>query len=277
MTQERPGIAEIADRLISHMDRSRRLYVLLIAASLALAAASFAFMGIVLSPGAAPAVGTEYGLGPGGAVGHLDRGVLGAYEGAFEGRLLGGSDGPDGPFYGEFVGEFGGRTSVMSGEFYGSFDGEFDDFHEGLLPGEEFGMYEGAFEGEFYGEFYGMDDPGEFALSLGIETLPGEFDVVYVPEGGYPPTFIASAGEGPPADVTSAVAGFAGVMSAISLLVLYVGLRESMFYSDWAPRFKKYKEQRDAIDRELDPDEAGSRGGQQRDAAGREPGPTPSS
>ena len=253
------GIAEIADRLISHMDSSRRLYVLLIAASLALAVASFAFMGLMLAPGGVPAVGLEYDfLDEGGEAGYLGRGVLGIYEGTFEGRLLGGADGPAGPFYGEFVGEFGGQPSIMSGEFHGSFDGSFDDFYAGMVPGDEFGMYEGVFEGEFLGEFYGMADPQEFEKSIrpaSLRDLAGtEYDVVYLPEPGAVPTFIASSGGGPPTDVTSAVAGFVGIMSAISLLVLYVGLRESMFYSDWAPRFKKYKKQREAIDRELDSD-----------------------
>lgn len=266
------GIAEIADRLISHMDSSRRLYMLLIAASLALAVASFAFLGLMLAPGGVPAVGLEYEfLDEGGEAGYLGRGVLGIYEGTFEGRLLGGADGPTGPFYGEFVGEFGGQPSIMSGEFHGSFDGSFDDFYAGMVPGDEFGMYEGMFEGEFLGEFYGMANPQEFEKSIrpaSLRDLAGtEYDVVYVPETGAVPTFIASSGEGPPTDVTSAVAGFVGIMSAISLLVLYVGLRESMFYSDWAPRFKKYKKQREDIDRELDSD---------RDGTG-EQEPTPSS
>lgn len=224
---ERPGIAEIADRLISHMDRSRRLYVLLIASSLALAVTSLAFMALVLSPGAVPA-GPAY---------EYYGGMPGAYEGVFEGRLLGSADGPAGPFYGEFVGEFDGEASAMYGEFAGSFDGTFDDLYDGAAPGGELGVFEGRFEGVFYGEFYGLDDHGEFAGSLGDAPV------------GYPAAAVPPAGQ--PGGIAPALAAFVGVIAAMSLLVLYVGLRESMFYSDWAPRFKKYREQRDAIDREL--------------------------
>ena len=230
---ERPGIAEVADRLISHMDRSRRLYMLLIASSLALAVASLAFMALALSPGAMTAAGPAY---------EYYGGMPGAYEGVFEGRLLGSADGPAGPFYGEFVGEFDGAPSALYGEFVGSFEGTFDDLYDGA-PDGELGVFEGRFEGVFYGEFYGMDDPGAFARSLQGGDAP-------VPAGAPPPA-------GQPSGIAPALAAFVGVIAAMSLLVLYVGLRESMFYSDWAPRFKKYREQREAIDRELGSPEEG--------------------
>lgn len=247
---EGAGIAEIAERLIMHMDRSRRLYVLLIAASFASAITSFAFVGLMLAPGGVPAAGPEYESYPElvGLALHPEGGVLGTFGGTLEGRLVGEADGPGGPYYGEFVGSFGGRDALMSGRFAGSFDGRLEGPPGGAAR-DQFGIYEGTFEGSFSGAFYGMDDPQEFAAMLESGIGAG-YEVVYIPEGGAP-LFIASDGRGPPTDVTSAVAGFMGAMAGISLLVLYVGLRESMFYSDWAPRFKRFREQRDEIERDL--------------------------
>ena len=250
---EGAGIAEIAERLIMHMDRSRRLYVLLIIASLASAVTSLGFMGLMLAPGGVPAAGPDYEFYPdvhGGLAGYPGGGLFGSYGGSFEGRLLGDADGSAGPYFGEFVGSFDGRHAAMSGEFAGSFEGEFERFEDGM-GSDSFGIYEGSFEGEFRGAFYGMQDAGEFAGSLepGAMAEAG-YDVVYLPEYDGP-LFIASDGDGPPTDITSAMAGFLGAMAGISLLVLYVGLRESMFYSDWAPRFKRFREQREQIDRDL--------------------------
>ena len=252
VSKESAGIAEIAERLIMHMDRSRRLYVLLIVASFASAITSMAFMGLMLAPGGVPATGPDYefypdiagdpSLYPGG-------GLLGSYEGTFEGRLLGEADGSAGPYYGEFVGSFGGREAAMSGELSGSFDGRFEYFGDGM-GSDSFGMYEGTFEGAFRGAFYGMEDPDGFAGLL--ERDEAGYEVVYIPEYDGTPLFLASDGDGPPTDITSALAGFLGAMAGISLLVLYVGLRESMFYSDWAPRFKRFREQREQIERDLE-------------------------
>lgn len=253
--------------------------MLLVAASLASAVTSMAFAGLMLAPGGVPAAGPEYEFRPEalhGLAAHPGGGLLGSYEGVFEGRLLGGADGPDGPYYGEFVGHFGGRQAAMSGEFVGSFDGfaydilnepdsaamsgepvgssdgESGDLRGGLAEGDSFGLYEGAFEGSFRGAFYGMDEPAEFAGSLEPDAAAVDgYEVVYLPEYDGVPLFIASDGYGPPTDVTSAMAGFLGATAAISMLVLYVGLRESMFYSDWAPRFKRFREQREQIERDL--------------------------
>lgn len=248
--KESAGIAEVAERLIMHMDRSRRLYVLLIVASFASVATSLAFVGLMLAPGGVPATGPDYEFYPdtaGDPSAYPGGGLLGSFDGSFEGRLLGESDGSAGPYYGEFVGSFGGRDASMSGEFAGSFDGRFERFGDGA---GSFGVYEGTFEGEFRGAFYGMQDPGEFAASL--ENDEAGYEVVYIPEYDGTPLFLASGGDGPPTDITSALAGFLGATAGISMLVLYVGLRESMFYSDWAPRFRRFREQREQIERDLE-------------------------
>lgn len=184
----RAGITESIDSLIAHMNASRRLYMVLIAAAFVIGPVSVAFAAVVLFPGIATEVGPDYELSvefDPGAVNIDDyyglpaNHTIGTYSGPFTGKMLGHhtdvdgnlitgagrEDGEYGVFYGEFAGEFGGERAVLTGEMLGEFTGEVHSIvDEGSTPETDIddhlyyasiGVYEGRFDGDFLGMFFG--------------------------------------------------------------------------------------------------------------------------
>lgn len=184
----RAGITESIDSLIAHMNASRRLYMVLIAAAFVIGPVSAAFAAVVLLPGIATEVGPGYELSvefdeSAGDVweyyGLPANHTIGTYSGTFTGKMLGHhtdvegnlitgagrEDGEYGVFYGEFVGEFGGERAVLTGELLGEFTGEVHSIaDEGSMPVTDtddhlyyvsIGVYEGRFDGDFLGMFFG--------------------------------------------------------------------------------------------------------------------------
>ena len=188
-----------------------------------------------------------------------------------------------GGYYGEFVGRFDGEPAVMSGEFAGEFAGGFDNFYEGVEhlhadhPGDPhfdafmdvhmdtFGIYDGEFEGTFTGSFYNIRDYDAFAEKIEAmdpaDILKGadSLNLEYVPTDSElgsesPLRFMAIDDADTPhsqTDITFIMVAFMAVMLAVSVAVLYVGIREFLFYSRWSPRFARYTRQRKSIDDEL--------------------------
>ena len=184
----RAGITESVDSLIAHMNASRRLYMVLVAAALVMGPVSAVFAAFVLLPGIATEVGPDYELSVELDINTDDIGdyyglpadhIIGAYSGSFAGKMLGHHtdeegnlitgagrmDGERGFFYGEFVGEFDGEFAVLTGEVIGEFTGELHSIvDEGSTPGIDvddhlyyasIGVYEGRFDGDFAGMFFG--------------------------------------------------------------------------------------------------------------------------
>ena len=184
----RAGITETVDALIAHMNASRRLYMVLIAAAFVVGPASAVFAAVLLFPGIATEVGPDYELSIdfddgidsiGDYYGLPANHTIGGYSGSFTGKMLGHhtdeagnlitgagiEDGEFGVFYGEFVGEFGGERAVLTGEMLGEFTGEVHSIaDEGAARGADIddhlyyvsiGVYEGRFDGEFIGMFFG--------------------------------------------------------------------------------------------------------------------------
>lgn len=184
----RAGITESIDSLIAHMNASRRLYMVLIAAAFVIGPVSAVFAAVVLLPGIATEVGPGYELSVefdevtgdmweyyGLPANH----TIGTYSGPFTGKMLGHhtdvdgnlitgagmEDGEYGVFYGEFVGDFGGERAVLTGEMLGEFTGEVHSIaDEGSMPVTDtddhlyyvsIGVYEGRFDGDFLGMFFG--------------------------------------------------------------------------------------------------------------------------
>lgn len=191
------GLPELVEGLISHMNRTRRLFLILMMTAFLIAPASLVLALVILSPGITLAgpeysfmveydelphgIYTEHGDGF-----YWEEGTYGEFEGRMEGRLLGERFGqsPGGhanvtAYAGEFVLEppeaFGGRmphanATAYTGEFVGEFDGmpavfigDFVGTFEGDSVGlyedrDSYGLYDGLFEGIFVGFFEVGDD-----------------------------------------------------------------------------------------------------------------------
>lgn len=212
----RAGIAETVDSLIVHMNSSRRLYKMLIAAAFIIAPASISFALVVLLPDIATEVGPDYeirvDLGPEAEdiaeeyFGLPPNHTIAAYSGPFTGKMLGHhideeggfltSAGPRederGGFYGEFVGEFDGEHATLAGEMVGAFTGEVHSIIEeggapdwkvdGHLRYVSIGVYEGRFDGNFSGLFFGASN----ATAMG-EKIKGHSFLEYMEGGGDQP------------------------------------------------------------------------------------------
>ncbi len=203
----------------------------------------------------------------------------------------GGAPGAASVYYGEFAGLFNGIRGAMFGEFVGTFTGEAEMLHPGgpgAAGAGGPGMYSGEFAGTFTGSFAPAGAGGAEALAGMVEQggpAPGapdpagapsmaynvldagglgpagavEYDVSFVPtdeahEGEYAPRFVAFEFDGEferHTDITEIIVAMIATMCAVAAVVLYVGIREFVFYSNWTPRFKRYVERREAVDRDL--------------------------
>lgn len=218
----RAGIAETVDGLISHMNASRRLYAVLIAAAFVIGPVSVAFAAVVLLPGVATEVGPDYELSidfdgetasAGNDYGLPANHTIGSYSGPFSGKMLGHhtdwegnlitgagrEDGEQGVFYGEFVGEFGGERAVLTGEMSGEFTGDVHSIAgesstpEGSVDDHLYyvsiGVYEGRFDGEFVGMFFGAANQTALEGVIDADAFErraaggGSYSVSYVPGG----------------------------------------------------------------------------------------------
>ena len=270
------GLPELMEGLVSHMNRTRRLFLVLMLTAFLIAPASLVLALIILSPGVTLA-GPEYSfmveydeLPPGIYAEHEDGfhwedGVYGEFEGHMEGRLLGERYSP--PFIGhanttvytgEFVGEFDGTYAVFIGDFEGTFEGDF----AGLYEDEGYGLYDGLFEGIFVG-FFEVENGGPDIDTYDDDMVPAYTDPGYAVEfvaedpfldTGLAPRFmVIDYGAAPyiQTDITLPVVAMVVLVAAVSGVTLYVGLREMSFYSGWSSRFDRYMERKKEIDREL--------------------------
>ena len=298
MKDRQVNFVDTMENLISHMNNTRRLYLVLIIAAFVIAPASLIFAVIMLSPSIVSETGPDYTLTvefeedmvmppeffeeyyyyvP------FEDEIFGEFEGEFVGKMLGDNMQDDTgkdkeAYYGEFVGKFEGEIAVMSGQFVGKFEGTSNDFYDDIENNDNtsfgtFGLYEGQFVGKFEGAFYNMQD--ESILSKKIKAIdisefydsemmmmPTAYDIEFIPidshlDSEYSPRFMAIGNESVPyqqTDITWLIVVFIVTVIFAGALVLYVGIREFSFYSNWAPRFKRYIEQKEAIDKELDND-----------------------
>ena len=161
------GLPELLEGLVTHMNRTRQLFLVLMLTAFIMAPAALVLSFIILSPGITQA-GPEYSFivdyddlnyGPYAELGFLfplEEGIYGEFDGYMDGRLLGEyyilqSNDHDAIVYiGEFVGEFDGKHAVFIGEFVGTFEGDFVGLYEDNDP---YGLYDGLFEGVFVGFF----------------------------------------------------------------------------------------------------------------------------
>ena len=271
------GLPELVEGLISHMNRTRRLFLVLMLTAFIIAPASLVLALVILSPGitlAGPEYSfvVEYDELPHGIYGgygdefHWEIGVYGEFEGQMEGWLLGWRDGPppDGHtnstvYAGEFVGEFDGMYAVFVGDFVGTFEGDVVELYE---EGDSYGLHEGVFEGVFVGFFEVWEDGPEIYV-YDDDLIPAYADPGYAVEfvavdplyyTGVAPRFMAidyGAAPHTQTDITVPVVAMVVLVAAVSGVVLYVGLREMSFYSGWSSRFDRYMEHKRKIDREL--------------------------
>ncbi len=271
------GLPELMEGLISHMNRTRRLFLILMLTAFLIAPASLVLALVILSPGVTLA-GPEYSivveydeLPPGVYTEHGDglrweEGVYGEFEGHMDGRLLGEHYAPPlnghantTAYTGEFVGEFDGIYAVFIGDFEGTFEGDFVGLYE---DGDPYGLYEGLFEGIFVGSFVVEEDGPEIYV-YDDDLVPAYTDPGYAVEfvgedpfedAGLVPRFmVVNHGAAPytQTDITIPVVAMVVLVASVSGVVLYVGLREMSFYSGWSSRFDRYMERKREIDREL--------------------------
>lgn len=270
------GLPELLDGLVSHMNRTRRLFLVLMLTAFLIAPASLVLALVILSPGitlAGPEYSfmVEYDELPYGIYTehedgfHWEEGIYGEFEGRMEGKLLGerygvpSIDHANATVYtGEFVGEFDGMHAVFIGDLEGTFEGDF----VGLYEDEYYGLYDGLFEGIFVGFFEFEEDGPEIDVydddMVPAYTDPG-YAVEFVAEDpfadtGLTPRFmVIDHGDAPhtQTDITIPVVAMVVLVAAVSGVVLYVGLREMSFYSGWSSRFDRYMQRKREIDREL--------------------------
>ena len=271
------GLSELVEGLISHMNRTRRLFLVLMLTAFIIAPVSLALALVILSPGIA-LTGPEYSfmveydeLPPNiyaerGDGFYWEAGIYGEFEGYMEGRLLGVSrslplNGHTNTtiYTGEFVGEFDGMYAVFIGDFEGDFEGDFVRFYK---DDDSFGVYNGLFEGNFVG-FFEIENEGPNIDIYDDDLVPPYTDPAYsvvlvgeepLMDTGLAPRFMAiDYGAAPytQTDITMPIIVMVVLVAAVSGVVMYVGLRELSFYSKWSSRFGRYMERKREIDREL--------------------------
>lgn len=308
MSDRQGNIIESVENLIAHMNKTRRLFVILISAAFVIAPTSAVFAMLFLYTDIPYMAGQEYTFSvdledlprdlydvpitDGG-----DYAVEGVFDGEFAGKMLGEyvpefEPGTGGFYAGEFVGEFDGAPAVMFGEFVGEFDAEFSGLYNETYYGEDayyedvygedayyydamyyeetyyatYGLYEGRFEGTFTGTFYGAGDADMISQKIDVTGMPGagvqDHPIEFVSEGEYldpeyVPRFMVIGDESAPyqqADITLVVVAFIIIVTSMSAVVLYVGLHELLFYSNWNSKFQRYLERKSEIDKELGED-----------------------
>ena len=292
---------EVIDGLITHMNKTRTLFLILIITSLVLAPVSIIFAVLLLSPGITSEIGSDYAIvtEPHNSVSvinfttssDLDESQLyGLYVGGFVGQVFG--DGvslavsdsqktdSDNAYTGEFVGKFDGHSGMFVGEFVGNHTGKFvgnptgelETARDGVSDSQNnFGIYQGTFTGEFTGLFSNFEDQGVIAQKIQSVTssnmtasdavlgyVQTDNDTVESKEltiHEFIPNYMMIGDGNTPfvqTDITLLIVAFIIVVIAASAIILYVGMREMIFFSKWNDKFRQFTAMKKQIDLELD-------------------------